>query len=148
MARILVKEYCLELAGAFSCAGSVCVFVMPSALWSRRVQPISCRSRNRTRKYAVPMTRMSYFRMMSGANSRRTNHPRTTVINHRLPMRRIKPTPHPDMIMANMTVTVMTIGIPTKTTTGIQQRSEESSIDCSCRIPMTRTTPWPCWPCG
>ena len=34
MARILVKEDCLELAAAFSCAGSVCVFVMPSASWS------------------------------------------------------------------------------------------------------------------
>jgi hypothetical protein len=72
MARILVKEYCLELAGACSCARSVCVFVMPSASWSRRVQHISRRSRNRMRKYAAPMTRMPYFRMMSGATSWRT----------------------------------------------------------------------------
>jgi hypothetical protein len=69
MARILVKEYCLELAAACSCAGSVCVFVMPSASWSTRVQHISGRSRNRTLKYAARMTRRSYFRMMSGATS-------------------------------------------------------------------------------
>ena len=31
MARIFVNEYCSELAGASSCAGSDCVLVMPSA---------------------------------------------------------------------------------------------------------------------
>ena len=62
IARILVKEYCFELAGAFSCAGSDWVFVMPSASWSKRIQHISRRSRNRTLKYAAPMTRMSYLR--------------------------------------------------------------------------------------
>lgn len=72
MARILVKEYCLELAGAFSCAGSVWVFVMPSASWGRRVQHISLRSRNRTRKYAARITGMSYFGMMSSVTSWQT----------------------------------------------------------------------------
>lgn len=66
MARILVKEYCLEFAGAVRYAGSVWVFVMPSASWGRRVQHISRRSRNPTLKYAPPVTRMSYYRMMPG----------------------------------------------------------------------------------
>jgi hypothetical protein len=31
MAKILINEYCFELAGTSSCMGSDCVFVMPSA---------------------------------------------------------------------------------------------------------------------
>ena len=31
MAKIFDKEYCLELAGVSRCAGSDCVFVMPSS---------------------------------------------------------------------------------------------------------------------
>jgi hypothetical protein len=90
MARILVKEYCLELAGACSCARSVCVFVMPSASWSRRVQHISRRSRNRTRKYAARMTRMPYFRMMSGATSwwTKLTHSRWLIHNESIPQSR------------------------------------------------------------
>jgi hypothetical protein len=33
MAKILINEYCFELAGTSSCAGTDCVFVMPSASW-------------------------------------------------------------------------------------------------------------------
>jgi hypothetical protein len=37
MAKIFFSEYCLELAGASSCAGSVCVFVMSLSVagWAR-----------------------------------------------------------------------------------------------------------------
>jgi hypothetical protein len=69
MARILVKEYCLELVGAVSCPGSVCVLVMASASRGRRVQHIGRRSRNRQLEYVAPMTRMSYCRMKSGVTS-------------------------------------------------------------------------------
>jgi hypothetical protein len=44
MAKILVKEYCLVSAAPSTRAGSVCVFVMPSASRGRRDQNIGLRS--------------------------------------------------------------------------------------------------------
>jgi hypothetical protein len=47
MAKIFFSEYCLELAGASSCAGTICVFVMSSASRRTRVAHIVLRARDR-----------------------------------------------------------------------------------------------------
>ena len=68
VARILVNEHCFELAGVSSCAGSVCVFAMPSASWGRRIRHIGYRSGDCRLWYTARMTRMSYQRMTYGGD--------------------------------------------------------------------------------
>src|SRR5215207_5842237 len=68
MAKIFVNEYCLELSGAWTCAGSVCVFVMPSASWGSRIPHIGRRSRDCRLWYTARMTRMSYQRTTYGGD--------------------------------------------------------------------------------
>jgi hypothetical protein len=45
------------------------------------------------------------------------------------------------MIMGTVTITVSEMGTPTVRTMSIRKGSEASSIDCSCRTLMIRTTP-------
>ena len=59
MAKIFLSEYCLELAGASTGAGSDCVLVMSSASRRTRVPHIVRWALNHRREYASRRIRMS-----------------------------------------------------------------------------------------
>ena len=72
MARILIKEYCLGLAGVSSWAGNDWVFVMSLSLARTAIPHIDRRARDRPISYVARVRGLYACRPMRGALRRRT----------------------------------------------------------------------------
>ena len=72
MARILIKEYCLGLAGASSWAGNDWVFVMSISFARKAVSHINRRARDRPVSYVARVRGLYARGAMRGVLRRRT----------------------------------------------------------------------------